>query len=67
MQRRGVHKRILEYKRLVSIRDVRIRLLSLSSRPSDFTTFAGRKNLIELKLIDGVPTNITVGMPFLFG
>ena len=31
-----------------------------------FTTFAGRKNLIELKLIDGVPANISVGMPFLF-
>ena len=30
-----------------------------------FTTFAGRKNLIELKLIDGVPANITAGMPFL--
>ena len=31
-----------------------------------FTTFAGRKNLIELKLIDGIPINISVGMPFLF-
>ena len=31
-----------------------------------FTTFAGRKNLIELKLIDGVPANKAVGMPFLF-
>ena len=30
-----------------------------------FTTFAGRKNLIELKLTDGVPANITVGGPFL--
>ena len=29
-----------------------------------FTTFAGRKNLIELKLIDGVPANRAVGMPF---
>ena len=29
-----------------------------------FTTFAGRKNLIELKLVDGVPANISVGMPF---
>ena len=31
-----------------------------------FTTFAGIKNLIELKLIDGVPANKAVGMPFLF-
>ena len=29
-----------------------------------FTTFAGRKNLIELKLIDGVPANISVGGHF---
>ena len=28
-----------------------------------FTTFAGKK-LIEFKLIDGVPANISVGMPF---
>ena len=31
-----------------------------------FTTLAGRKNKIELKLIDGVPANITVGMPFVY-
>jgi len=31
-----------------------------------FTTFAGIKNLIELKLIDGVPANKAVGAPFLF-
>ena len=31
-----------------------------------FTTFAGRKNLIELKLIDGVPANSAVGAPILF-
>ena len=31
-----------------------------------FTTFAGRKNKIELKLIDGVPANMAVGAPFLF-
>lgn len=36
------------------------------AREVKFTTFAGRKNIIELKLIDGVPANITVGMPFLF-
>ena len=29
-----------------------------------FTTFAGRKNLIEFKLIDGVPANKAVGMHF---
>lgn len=29
-----------------------------------FTTFAGRKKLIELKLIDGILTNISVGMSF---
>ena len=36
------------------------------AREVKFTTFAGRKNIIELKLIDGVPANITVGTPFLF-
>ena len=30
-----------------------------------FTTFAGRKKLIELKLIDGVATNRAARMPFL--
>ena len=29
-----------------------------------FTTFAGRKKLIELKLIDGVPANSAVGTLF---
>lgn len=28
--------------------------------------FCRKKNLIEPKLIDGIPANITVGMPFYF-
>jgi hypothetical protein len=26
----------------------------------------GENNLIELKLIDGIPVNISIGVPFLF-
>lgn len=35
------------------------------AKEAKFTTFVERKNLIEFKLIDGVPINITVGGPFL--